>query len=256
MAKHSGRFSMEAFRHVAFDDIGSTNSECLARARAGDPGLLWVTAGRQTEGRGRRGRAWTSEPGNLYASLLLIDPAPVERTASLPLAVAVAVHEAVRAVLPPGDAALQVKWPNDILIDRRKTCGILLEGEPLADGRRALVIGIGINIGHMPDSAPYGVTRLLDHGAAVSPEELFAHLFKSMASALELWDEGRGTAAIVARWRQLACGIGEKITVNLPDRSLVGTFAGIDENGLLMLDKGDGTVMPIAAGDVFFARTE
>jgi BirA family biotin operon repressor/biotin-[acetyl-CoA-carboxylase] ligase len=77
-----------------------------------------------------------------------------------------------------------------------------------------------------------------------------------MASALELWDEGRGTAAIVARWRQLACGIGEKITVNLPDRSLVGTFAGIDENGLLMLDKGDGTVMPIAAGDVFFARTE
>jgi BirA family biotin operon repressor/biotin-[acetyl-CoA-carboxylase] ligase len=256
MAKHSGRFSMEAFRHVAFDDIGSTNSECLARARAGDPGLFWVTAARQTEGRGRRGRAWTSEPGNLYASLLLIDPAPVERTASLPLAVAVAVHQAVRAVLPPGDAALQVKWPNDILIDRRKTCGILLEGEPLADGRRALVIGIGINIRHMPDSAPYGVTRLLDHGAAVSPEELFAHLFKSMASALELWDEGRGTAAIVARWRELACGIGEKITVNLPDRSLVGTFAGIDENGLLMLDKGDGTVMPIAAGDVFFARTE
>lgn len=256
MARNSGRFSLEAFRHVAFDDIGSTNSECLARARAGDSGLLWVTAARQTEGRGRRGRAWTSEPGNLYASLLLIDPAPMERVASLPLAVAVAVYDAVKAVLPPGDAALAVKWPNDILIDRSKTCGILLEGEPLADGRRALVIGIGINIRHMPDAAPYGVTRLVDHGASVSPDELFAHLFKSMATALESWDEGRGTAAIVARWREIACGIGEKITVNLPDRSLEGIFAGIDDNGLLLLDRGDGQVMPIAAGDVFFARTE
>jgi BirA family transcriptional regulator, biotin operon repressor / biotin---[acetyl-CoA-carboxylase] ligase len=252
----SGRFSPEAFRHVAFDDIGSTNNECLARARAGDSGLLWVTAARQTSGRGRRGRAWTSEPGNLYASLLLVDPAPIEKTASLPLAVAVAVHDAVRAVLPPGDAALQVKWPNDILIDRKKTCGILLEGEPLTDGKRALVIGIGVNIRHMPDSAPYGVTRLVDHGAAVSPDELFAHIFRSMASVLESWDEGRGTARIVSRWRELACGIGEKITVNLSDRSIEGIFAGIDDEGLLLLDLGAGQVMPIAAGDVFFARTE
>jgi BirA family transcriptional regulator, biotin operon repressor / biotin---[acetyl-CoA-carboxylase] ligase len=256
VATHRGRFSLEAFRHVAFDDIGSTNSECLARARAGDAGLLWVTAARQTEGRGRRGRAWTSEPGNLYSSLLLIDPAPIERTASLPLAVAVAVHDAVRAVLPSGGEALEVKWPNDILIGRKKTCGILLEAEMLPDGRRALVIGIGTNIRHMPDHAPYGVTRLADHGAAVSPDELFAHFFRSMAEVLESWDEGRGTARIVSRWRELACGIGERITVNLPDRSIEGIFAGIDDDGLLLLDLGAGQVMPIAAGDVFFARTE
>jgi BirA family biotin operon repressor/biotin-[acetyl-CoA-carboxylase] ligase len=256
MARISGRFPLEAFRHVAFNDIGSTNSECLARARAGDPDLLWITAARQTAGRGRRGRAWTSEPGNLYASLLLIDPAPLERLSSLPLAVAIAVHHAIRSVLPPGEASLAVKWPNDILIDRRKTCGILLEGEPLADGRHALVVGIGINIRHMPDAAPYAVTRLADHGAAVSQDELFAHLFRSMADVLDSWDEGRGIAAIVEQWRTVACGIGEAITVNLPDRSLQGTFAGINDNGLLLLDRGDGQVMPIAAGDVFFARTE
>jgi BirA family biotin operon repressor/biotin-[acetyl-CoA-carboxylase] ligase len=115
---------------------------------------------------------------------------------------------------------------------------------------------MGINIRHMPDSAPYGVTRLVDHGAAISPEELFAHLFKSMALALESWDEGRGTARVVERWRQIACGIGERITVNLPDRSLEGIFAGIDDNGLLLLDMGGGQVLPIAAGDVFFSRTE
>jgi len=256
MITGGGRFSLDAFRHEALSEVGSTNSECFARARAGDSGLLWLTATRQIAGRGRRGRAWTSEPGNLYASLLLIDPAEPERLGSLPLAVAVAVHAAVRAVLPAGSEPVEVKWPNDILIGRNKTCGILLEGEGLPDGRRALVIGIGINIRHMPDSAPYGVTRLADHGANISPEELFAHLFREMADVLGAWNEGRGTAEISRRWREVACGVGEKITVNLPDRSLVGTFRGIDERGFLLLDTGDGALMPIAAGDVFFARTE
>ena len=246
------RISLGDIRHEALSDTSSTNTECLARARAGDSGLLWVTAERQTGGRGRRGRPWVSERGNLYASLLLIDPAPVERLASLPLAIAVAVHQAVRSVLPPGAEPLEVKWPNDILIGRKKTCGILVEGERLADGRHAVVIGIGINVSVMPDNPIYPVTCLRDQGSAASPEELFAHLFASMAEVLDIWNEGQGIAEVTARWRAVACGIGEKITVNLPDRSISGYFAGIDDNGLLMLDTGTGRMMPIAAGDVFF----
>ncbi len=69
---------------------------------------------------------------------------------------------------------------------------------------------------------------------------------------LEIWDEGRGVAAVTALWRKIACGIGETIRVNLPDRSLVGRFAGIDDQGLLMLDTG-AEQLAIAAGDVFFA---
>jgi len=256
MAGKGERFLLEAFRHEALQDVGSTNTECLARARAGDPGNLWITATRQTSGRGRRGRAWTSEPGNLYASLLLVDPAPMQRLASLPLAVAIAVRAAIGAVLPAGSEPLEVKWPNDILIGRRKSCGILLEGEGLADGRHALAIGIGINIRHKPEGAAYGVTRLEDHGCFVSPDELFAHLFKEMASVLDSWDEGRGVAGVSRRWLDVACGVGEEITVNLPDRSLVGRFVGIDEQGLLKLDTGAGQVLSIAAGDVFFGRTE
>lgn len=246
------RISLGDIRHEALSDTASTNTECLARARAGDSGLLWVTAERQTGGRGRRGRPWVSERGNLYASLLLIDPAPMERLASLPLAIAVAVHLAIRSVLPPGAEPLEVKWPNDILIGRKKTCGILVEGERLADGRHAVVIGIGINVSVMPDNPIYPVTCLRDQGSAASPEELFAHLFASMAETLDIWDGGQGIAEVTARWRAVACGIGEKITVNLPDRSISGYFAGIDDNGLLMLDTGTGRMMPIAAGDVFF----
>jgi BirA family biotin operon repressor/biotin-[acetyl-CoA-carboxylase] ligase len=246
------RISLGDIRHEALSDTSSTNTECLARARAGDSGLLWVTAERQTGGRGRRGRPWVSERGNLYASLLLIDPAPMERLASLPLAIAVAVHQAIRSVLPPGAEPLEVKWPNDILIGRKKTCGILVEGERLADGRHAVVIGIGINVSVMPDNPIYPVTCLRDQGSAASPEELFAHLFASMAEVLDIWNEGLGISEVTALWRAVACGIGEKITVNLPDRSISGYFAGIDDNGLLMLDIGTGRMMPIAAGDVFF----
>ena len=248
----SHRLSIDDFRHIALDVVASTNNECLARARAGDPGLLWVTAEMQTGGRGRRGRTWVSERGNLYSSLLLIDPASAEDMASLPLAIALAVQRTVRAVLPDPETLVEVKWPNDVLIDRRKTSGILMEAERLPDGRMALVIGIGINILARPDDAPYPVTSLSDQGAAISPEELFAHLYRETAEIIGIWDRGRGIAAIAREWRKVACGIGEKITVNLPDRSIPGIFAGIDDKGLLLLDRGADGRMTIAAGDVFF----
>ena len=82
----TGRLTLDDFRHEALVETSSTNSECFERARKGALSGLWVTAARQTGGRGRRGRPWSSEAGNLYASLLLIDPAPVARLGSLPLA--------------------------------------------------------------------------------------------------------------------------------------------------------------------------
>ncbi|WP_143530608.1 biotin--[acetyl-CoA-carboxylase] ligase [Rhizobium sp. RU36D] len=245
--------SLNDFRHEAHDTLASTNSECLARARAGEASGLWITARRQTGGRGRRGRPWSSEPGNLYASLLLINPSPVALLGSLPLAVAVAVHDAVRSVVPAGSDPVEIKWPNDILIGRRKTCGILLEGENLANGDHALVIGIGVNITAMPEETAYPVTRLADHGAGISPDELFARLFAAMADVLAIWDRGKGVAQIAALWRRSACGIGEKINVNLPDRTISGYFVGIDDKGMLILDRGVDGRMAIAAGDVFFA---
>ena len=147
---------------------------------------------------------------------------------------------------------MTIKWPNDILIAGKKCCGILLEGEALADGRYALVIGCGTNVAHAPDHGLYPVTSLRAEGATVSTEELFAHLFRSMGEVLNVWNRGQGIAAIIEEWRSAAGGIGQKITVNLPDRSLSGRFEGIDGDGRLMLDDGSGTILRIAAGDVFF----
>lgn len=247
----AGRKPETGFRHIELNDTQSTNLECLDRARAGDPGNLWMTARRQTGGRARRGRSWVSEPGNLYASLLLIDPAPMERLASLPLAVSLAVYDAIRSELPL-DVDVRIKWPNDVLVEGCKTSGILLEGEALQNGRHALVIGCGINIAHKPDQTMYPVTCLAERGATCSPEILFARLYDAMERVLRLWDRGEGTTAVVKQWRDVAIGIGGPVTVNLPEQSLNGIFSGIDEHGLMLLDMPGGERRTIAAGDVFF----
>lgn len=242
------------FRHIELGDVASTNAECMERARAGDAGKLWITAARQTGGRGRRGRTWISEPGNLYSSLLLIDPAPWEAVASLPLAVTLAVHGAVATVLPDGGQDfLRIKWPNDLLIKGHKTAGILIEAEQLPDGRRAIVIGCGINITHRPDTGLYPATCLAEQGSAATPQELFARLVVSMDTTLNNWDQGRGLAGIRDQWIERADGLGKPVTVNLPDRQIRGLFDGIDGEGRLMLAMPDGSRQLIAAGDVFFS---
>lgn len=248
--------NVNGFRHIELGDVASTSIECMERARAGDPGGLWVTANRQTGGRGRRGRPWVSEPGNLYASLLLIDPAPWAAMASLPLAVTVAVYDAVAAVLPGDQANFRIKWPNDLLISGGKTAGILIESETLPDGRMAVVIGCGLNIAHRPDAGLYKTTCLREHGSAVTPQDLFAKLVVSMDARLAQWDQGRGLGSIRQAWIDRADGIGNPVTVNLPDQQIHGLFEGIDGEGRLMLAADDGTRQLIASGDVFFASAK
>ncbi|OQP85583.1 biotin--[acetyl-CoA-carboxylase] ligase [Rhizobium rhizosphaerae] len=242
---------LDRFRHHAFEEVSSTNATALAAARDGEGGGLWITARRQTAGRGRRGRSWSSAEGNLYSSLMLIDPGPIALLHSLPLVAAVAAQQAVAAALPYGVEA-RVKWPNDILIEGRKAVGILLESEGLPDGRRAVVIGIGINVAEAPDHGLYPITSIREMGGTLSADEVFAHLFRAMAEGLALWDEGRGLAGIVAAWRQRAAGIGGRITVNLPNGSLSGVFEDIDEAGQLILRDEGGQRRLISVGDVFF----
>ena len=114
---------------IRFDTVDSTNAEALRRACAGTRGPLWVVAAAQSAGRGRRGRAWTSPPGNLYASLLLVDPAPAAVAPQLAFVAGIAVRDACIARRRPGLAdALALKWPNDLLCRGAKIAGILIEG--------------------------------------------------------------------------------------------------------------------------------
>src|SRR5579871_4075983 len=114
-----------AARILAFEAIDSTNSEARRRADAGETGPLWITARRQTAGRGRRGRSWETGKGNLAATLLMVTDRSAREAAELSFVAALAVSDLVQAHLPPGRA--KVKWPNDVIVSGRKIAGILVE---------------------------------------------------------------------------------------------------------------------------------
>ncbi len=253
MSEDAGLVCPEGYAAVHLDAVGSTNAEAFARAGQGVASGLWVVARRQTAGRGRRGRLWTSEPGNLYSSLMLRDPIEEARLGELPLVVALAVHDAVAAALPPltrGDLA--IKWPNDILYGGAKLCGILIEAASQTGGR-VVVAGIGINCAHHPADTLYRATDLREAGYPTDPEAMFALLAAAMARRLAEW-RTRDFSGLRDAWLARARGIGEAITVRLPAREVVGVFTGLDEDGRLLL-RHDGGLEAISAGDVFFGRS-
>ncbi len=223
----------------------------MQRARSGDPGRLWITAARQSEGRGRNGRVWTSEPGNLFASLLLIDPAPPARAAELGFVTSLALALALRQILGE-DPALRIKWPNDILYDGAKLAGILLESVALPHGF-ACVAGIGVNCGSHPEGMLYPATDLATAaGRDIAPAAVFEALASAMARQLDLWSNGAGFATIRAEWLALAAGVGGPIKIARPNETLEGVFETIDDTGRLILRQESGE-RAIDAGDVFLA---
>lgn len=237
-----------------FAEIGSTNAEALTRAAAGAP-EQWIVADRQISGRGRRGRQWISERGNLYSTLLLYDPAPPAQSPQICFVAALALHDAVCDCLPSLDAErLRLKWPNDLLLDGRKLAGILVEGA-LAGDRQAVVVGMGTNCAHHPEGTPYPVTDFAAEGFSLSPPQLFSRLAERMMDRLAQWQKGRGFAETRRSWLARAQDLGFEIEVKLPERAIKGRFEEIDGEGALVLALPGGHRELIRAGDVFPAAS-
>jgi BirA family biotin operon repressor/biotin-[acetyl-CoA-carboxylase] ligase len=241
------------YRRIALGDVGSTNDEALEMGRTARDRAFWVTAVSQSRGKARRGRSWVSDPGNLYASLLLIDPAPAADVGTLPLAAALAVYRALEPFLAGTSHELSIKWPNDVLVDGAKINGILLEREQYDDGRTAVVIGCGINCAHHPETVLYPTTSLAACGLSATAEDVFAALAAEMVAVLQSWDRGRGFAAIREAWKRAAHGLGSGVTVNLADGPRRGIFEDVDADGYLLLLGEDGRRMRISSGDLFFS---
>jgi BirA family biotin operon repressor/biotin-[acetyl-CoA-carboxylase] ligase len=235
-----------------FEEIDSTNEEARRRALAGERGPLWIWALKQTAGRGRRGRSWDSPVGNLMATLLLAPGATAAAAARLSFVAALAVRDLAAHFAPSANA--RVKWPNDVLIDGRKTSGILLESSGDAGGGALswLAVGIGLNLQHAPEAANYPTTALAAHGAAPSPAEALTMLAANWEQRFRVW-RARGFAPIREAWLEHAAGLNQAIEVRLPGETVNGTFRGLDADGALTLALPDGSTRAITAGEVFFA---
>jgi BirA family transcriptional regulator, biotin operon repressor / biotin---[acetyl-CoA-carboxylase] ligase len=247
------RASAAGVRLMAHDVLGSTNVEALGLARRGERGPLWIVAKQQTAGRGRRGRPWVSDPGNLYASLLLTAPSPAEYWPELSFVAALAIHDAVVEVAAELRPRLAIKWPNDLLLAGAKFAGILIEGEGGEEG--AVVVGIGVNCASHPEGTDHPATDLAAAGTRIAPEMLMTALSAKMLGRLAQWNQGEGFSTIRADWLARAAGLGEDVHVRLADREIAGRFEALDERGGLVLRLGDGNAITVAAGDVFIRAT-
>ena len=240
------------FSLVFLEECASTNDELRTLARNGAEEGLIVMAARQTAGRGRRGRSWSSLPGNLCFSLLLRPECPVQEAAQIGFVAGLALVEASASLLPP-HSDLALKWPNDMLLFDAKCAGILLETENSGDNEHPefVILGIGVNLAASPEDTPYKATSFTESAQpGIAPDDMLAAFCRYFLRHIRTWADD-GFSPIRRQWLVFAKGRGEAITVDFGSTKMSGTFKDINEDGALLLETPDG-VKTITAGDIHF----
>jgi BirA family biotin operon repressor/biotin-[acetyl-CoA-carboxylase] ligase len=238
----------------SFETLDSTNDQArrLAEDGAAEGALVWARS--QGAGRGRRGRAWLSPPGNLYASLLVRPDCQAYTAAQLSFVAALAIHQAVCSALSKPERA-DLKWPNDVLIAGRKVAGILLESRFVGGaGLDWLIIGTGINIAVFPSDVERPATSLRAEGSAAEVVDVLEDYASAFVKYYRQW-LAEGFAPIRAAWLARAHGVGEMIDVRLVNETFSGVFEGLDDNGALQVRTADGLRI-VTSGDVFLPGRE
>jgi BirA family biotin operon repressor/biotin-[acetyl-CoA-carboxylase] ligase len=240
-------------RFVCLSETVSTNSDAFRLAEQGaDEGTV-VVSNAQSGGKGRLGRRWSSPPGvNLYCSVVLRPKIMPYEAPQLTFLSAVAVARAIELTcgLKP-----QIKWPNDILIDGKKVAGLLNEMSAETDGINFVILGIGVNLnmtaGQFPADLRHPATSLLlEGGRPVSRAQYAALLFNEL-DRLYADFLRHGFGPVREEWQARCNAHGRELTVGDGDRETIrGRFAGIDEDGALLVRRPDGTVERILSGDV------
>jgi BirA family biotin operon repressor/biotin-[acetyl-CoA-carboxylase] ligase len=237
-----------------FDEIDSTILEARRRAERGEISPVWLIAKRQTAGRGRRGRPWSSHDGNLMATLLFATDQTPSKIALLGFATGVALAETIDAVI--GAGAAQLKWPNDVFMNGAKVSGIMLDSGSLASGQMWVALAFGVNLADAPENIDQKTICLRDllPPDAPAPEPL--PFLAALRPRLEAWSARialDGFEPLRLAWLQRAYGLGQEARIVQGEQTLEGRIVGLSVRGELELDTDSGRRL-IAAGDVFLPR--
>lgn len=231
------------WKYVHFDIIGSTNDEAKNYC-SGLYGKTIIHADQQTAGRGRRGRNWVSQKGNLFFSLVF--EYNLQKLGFLVMISALSLAQAVEELSK--QTKPQLKWPNDVLLNGAKLSGILLEkGEG-----NYIIVGIGVNIASAPENSEllYRATSLKDNGINCTAKEFLRIYLQKFNYQLNKIAENEITY-LRQEWLKRAYGIGKSLIVRQEEKTEHGVFSGIDDNMALLLEQ-DGKIKKILVGDVFF----
>ena len=233
---------------------GSTNDDARALAAAGCAAGTMVLADTQTAGRGRRGRAWESPPGeNLYLSLVLRPELPPQRAPELTFVAAVAVAE----TLFDSGVPARIKWPNDLEHEGKKVAGILTELQADPDRVTGVILGIGVNLNLEARELPPELREIATSAQIIRGERVPRALFTAaLLARLEHWYDlhaEEGFEPICARWRDLTSTLDRPVRVKTGGRTFDGIAQDVDETGALMVAH-DGGLERVVAGDVEMLR--
>jgi BirA family biotin operon repressor/biotin-[acetyl-CoA-carboxylase] ligase len=247
---------MPAAPILLLDQTDSTNAEARRRADAGETGPLWIVSRRQTEGRGRRGRSWESQDGNLFSTLLQLTRKSPAEAAQVTFVAALAIADFLDAWAPA--ALVTIKWPNDVMLGGQKASGVLVESGAHGSGGLWLAVGIGINLVSAPEGTERPATALAHHlrGDVVNPPTVEAAAAK-LAEAFDVWMtrcETLGFEPILEAWRTRATGLDGPAVARLGRETVEGRAEGVAADGALKLRLADGSLRLISAGDVFFGE--
>jgi BirA family transcriptional regulator, biotin operon repressor / biotin---[acetyl-CoA-carboxylase] ligase len=233
-----------------FDEIDSTMLEARRRADRGELTPVWLVARVQSAGRGRRGRTWASLDGNLMTTYLAVTKQPPQQLALLGFAAGLAIADAIDTLL--GSARAKLKWPNDILVDRAKIAGLMLDS-----GASWMALGFGVNLAaapSVPDQMTTSLRTLLPPDvAAPEPLDFLARVRPRLADWAATLESG--FEQVRNAWLARAEGLGAAARVIVGDAVIEGRIAGLSPRGELELDTSDGR-RTIAAGDVLLSPSQ
>lgn len=260
--KESPTIAWDFLRVNGFLRLDSTNREACAMALQGAPHGTLVYAEEQTEGKGRRGRTWFSPPrSGIYCSLILRPTQPRRFWPVLTHVACVSLIETLKIMgangMLPRPLPIDLKWPNDVLLDGKKCAGILLETLPVEGQGAAAIVGIGINV--HPGSVPPELAAeaaCLDEiaGVYVPRRQLLVRLLHQFQLCYRMFERGRH-ADILERWKEFSSmWQGVAVTIREEARVRTAVTCGLDEIGALRVRTEDGTVETILAGDVSVRR--
>lgn len=240
-------------RSILFSrEVDSTNEWAKELATYGAPEGTVVVAETQTMGRGRLGREWISPTGGLWFSVILRPKLRPAETVKLNFVAVLAVAEVLREMF---DLKAETKWPNDVLVNKRKICGILSEMNSTGETVNFVVVGVGVNVNFdvekfFRDQLRKVATSLENElGRKVQLEELFRTLLKHLESLYELFTK-EGFDSILEEWKDYAGFLGRQVEVATSTEKLGGLALDVDDEGALVLRLEDGTVKRVFVGDV------
>lgn len=236
---------MKNFIIHEFDELESTNQTAfeLANSRKIFDGEI-ILAKKQTAGKGRKGRSWSSPEGNLYFSMILQPKIDVKKIPQISFVAAVALKNTLEKLT----SNISLKWPNDILINNKKCAGILLESKINQQNCEFVILGIGVNIESNPDNTIFLATNLKDHKINIFTKDLLQNFLTEFNLIYQNWLDF-GFANIRNLWLNNAYKLKQEISINLGDQKIDGIFIDLDMDGSLILQQ-ENQLQKISVGDV------